>query len=530
LRRLFRPIFVLLCSFSVTSQAVFVPQEVVSIPAGIGVLGLTAWTLIRAASEAGYSEGPDYNIPLSIHEGILIQKLDDLRPAFYFPRGIKTISRRAAQQILSDVRGQGTPDNAFGSEVLAYLNAQDEGRRNSGIFPYLEGGTSSAYYHAKSQSRAIPGVDGDVNPLLAQNEGRFIDDGNFGYLGFHSRGELVPGLSYEFNPEWLGSARVTALQPDRRFFLHRGYAKYTVGKLEIEAGRDNIEWGYGRYSSMLFSGNSEPFYFVGLGNHQPVPLSGFLSFLGPTRSQFIVTAMEENQARGGSIVVGNRFSFLPLSTLEFGISYLTQFGGKGIGSNPLGFFGDSLVPNGAANRAVVTDVRVRIPQLKVDPFLEVYWEDCCTNVPFNPRDTMMTLGLHFPNVAGGGKLDYTLEWARTNEIAYRHSTFYSGYFHRRQGFGHPLGPDGDGVYHTFRYFYSPSLLFKILFAQEGRGVTAGTSKAEQRYRGQLNVQWEPSRILSIVATAGFEHIQSVNFVDRTTQNNYLGSLLLRTNY
>jgi hypothetical protein len=131
-------------------------------------------------------------------------------------------------------------------------------------------------------------------------------------------------------------------------------------------------------------------------------------------------------------------------------------------------------------------------------------------------------GLYFPRLDREGNLDLALEWVRTNHITYRHGTFTSGYVYKNRILGHPIGPDGTGLYLILRHFRTSAIQTRLTAAfeirgksgEDGGGVPYPPSrfeKAEQRYRWTAEGTYRVSRQTSLMPVIGVERVRNAAY-------------------
>jgi hypothetical protein len=381
----------------------------------------------------------------------------------------------------------------------------------------------AGYAYARSPAVKMLELPAYENPLLERNEGEFIDGGNMGTLGVRLSGGLTDYFSFDATPILRLASRDTPLSDHASLYLKEAVGTVRLGSLAIEGGKGSVIWGSGRYSHLLFSGDNEAFLLGRLRAIEPVILPSFLKYLGPARFDAFFGVLDKNREFPHARLIGADFTFQPHPRFEFGVGQTVLFGGSGSPTgNPLVYFSEQVVdgPN-PANRNLLLSGRWRIPALEIEAYGEVMIEDCCRAFALNPRDSMYLAGIYFPQVDPGGKADLAVEWARTNEIAYRHSTFSSGYTYKGRMLGHPLGPDAVGIYAIFRYFVSEGILGKAVFSFEERGtggrslgnldiviVEPGFQKAEQRYRAEFSARLRPKGPWAFDPRLGFERVNN----------------------
>lgn len=500
-------------------------------------LGLVGWQSGHEEPMFPDPEGgfiPNDNLSPDSAEAILLQKISDQMLELPYLRGIRTLPRHSLEDFLKQAeekRSEKENVPSFIDEALTYLRDEEARRRQGWGSPYLDPAFQASYSFSSSPERAVPDVTGMVNPLLDSHEGMFSEEGHNGWVGGRLRGGLTPWLSYEAAPRALFSSKGSAFQEQARFYLHRGYLKANIRSFEIELGKDTVQWGQGHSGSLLFSGNAEPFYLLRLANSRPVRLPWFFRRLGPTRLDFFFTFLDGNRRFPHSILHGMKTSFKPHPRLELGFGQSLQFGGEGSGSwNPLNYFSEALLSqngNGNVDHNFILEARYRIPKLEIEPYVELFWEDCCRNhiKIVNPRDMLNLAGIYFPNLGFGGKVDFAAEWVRTNRITYRHGLYTSGLFYRGHGIGHPLGPDGTAIYGILRYFHSPVLWGKLTTGFEQRGRQDGASP-EDRYQFVVQVYHQVSSHIRIRWEGGYERVSRFNFQNGVNRDNVVAGVTL----
>lgn len=472
---------------------------------------------------------PNYNFSPDSHEMILALKLAEGLPITPPSQGIRKLPRSYYEKILQQAgeKTDSLPQDAFARELFFHLQKQEENLRERWGHPWFEGRAHASYRFVSSPTRAIPGgVAGSINPFLTLQEGQFSEEGHNGSVGAGGRGALADWFSYEVEPRALFASREAGTQDHASFYLRRGYLKGNIRNFELEVGKDTVQWGLGHEGTMLFSGNAESFYLFRWGNSLPVDLPWFFRTLGPTRLDAFVTFLDANRDFPHSLINGVKMTFQPHRRWEIGVGQMIQFGGEGSESwSPLNYFGDALTNDQRMNRNLTLESRWRIPRLEIEPYLELYWEDCCRAVYeiLNPRDTLNLAGIYFPNLGLGGRVDFAAEWVRTNRITYRHGQYFSGLFYKGHGIGHPIGPDGLAVYGILRYFHSPTVLFRMVSAFEQRGRQDGLVP-EDRYRIVFNLQHGIARHLRLQWASGYEQVVRFNFQPGVNQHNVMSGV------
>jgi hypothetical protein len=169
----------------------------------------------------------------------------------------------------------------------------------------------------------------------------------------------------------------------------------------------------------------------------------------------------------------------------------------------------------------------------------MYIEDCCRFNIFNPRDSNYLAGVQiFPIAAQSDRLWLNVEWVQTSNPTYVHPF---PPIHNERVMGHPIGPDGTGLYISMAYQKSPTLRLGGLFATENRGRLAQASfyvasdqdnftpitdveprfeNPEHRVRGEIFAHWQARPNLLIRSRLGLERVLNENYA--FSNNHYNG--------
>ncbi len=434
---------------------------------------------------------------------------------------------------LSLLEGLESRNESTGDSIDALYSAIDDATVDTDHFRFSLKFLSS-YLYSRPPAVKLLQLPAYENPLLANNEGAFIDGGNMGTMGMRLSGRITDYFSFDATPLLRLSSKDTAITDHVSLYLKEAVGTIRIRHLAIEGGKANVLWGSGRYGHLLFSGDNPPLTLVRLRSIEPVIPPSFLKYLGPTQFDAFFAVLEKDRNFPHTRLMGMFFSFLPHPRVEFGFGQTVLFGGEGAPTNnPLVYFSDKITnaPD-VADRNFLLSGRYRIPAIETELYGEIMIEDCCAAFPFNARDAMYLMGLFFPRIDPEGKADFAVEWARTNEIAYRHGTFTSGYTYKGRMLGHPLGPDAVGAYAILRYFPSKDVFGKATFAFEQRGkggesqnsgdirtVEPTFQKAETRYRAEFELSFTPSAKWTLGPRLGVEKVD--NFAYQEHQNRWM---------
>lgn len=259
------------------------------------------------------------------------------------------------------------------------------------------------------------------------------------------------------------------------FYLREFSLKLIYANIALEAGRGTQWWGPGYHGSLLLTDHAFPMDMIKLGTERPFQLPGFLSGLGDWKVNAFLAQLERNRDFSRARVFGLRISYLPTAWLEFGLTRLTQFGGRGRDQSfPETIVDTYIHPANQSgkqdvNEQAMADFRLRIPSVPyLIPFpagLQLYGElgteDKWSQLPI-PSRTAILGGIYVPQVFEGDTMDLRIEYADTDfgrrrhpelsEVWYNSGTYTSGMRYRGFPLGHHMGTDGiDFFVRTTRY-------------------------------------------------------------------------------
>jgi hypothetical protein len=392
-----------------------------------------------------------------------------------------------------------------------------------------------------SRSVKLLQLNAFTDPLLSHRNNVYAPE-SFGLTAGQFYVEFEDFLSFDVKPIFL----FHDVPGFRKFTLREAYASIHLNKLSIDIGKAAVRWGYGAYHSMIFSDDLEPFFMIRARNSEEVEFDGFLSFLGKMKFEMMYGWLDQFRTYPYGNIMGALFSFQPTNRFQFHLGQTVLYNGQGAPTdNPSVFLGEIFLdlPKNAnpANRNSFIGFRYRIPKIEIEPYIDLYVEDCCTFPYFQPRDIQQLIGVYVPPMGDSKKIDLTLEFVRTNYITYRHPFPYT---QSRKILGDPLGPDAIGVYLMARYFQSKQLQFGGTYAFEIRGrdgralsnkgfvdirtVEPSYQEAEirNRYEQSVNFTWTPSWTWTI--QAGIEHVNNAGY--QSNSNRWQGLFGLQSTY
>jgi hypothetical protein len=321
------------------------------------------------------------------------------------------------------------------------------------------------------------------------------------------------------------------------FYLREFSLKLIYANIALEAGRGTQWWGPGYHGSLLLTDHAFPMDMIKLGTERPFQLPGFLSGLGDWKVNAFLAQLERNRDFSRARVFGLRISYLPTSWLEFGLTRLTQFGGRGRDQSfPETIVDTYIHPSNQSgkqdvNEQAMADFRLRIPSVPyLIPFpagLQLYGEigteDKWSQLPV-PSRTAILGGIYIPQVFEGDTMDLRIEYADTDlgrrrhpelsEVWYNSGTYTSGMRYRGFPLGHHMGTDAiDFFVRTTRYLTDQLQLganFNIQERDRGQPIH------EKKREAAVDLTWWYSKDIQFSAGYTFQRLTNPGQVSAIT--------------
>ena len=241
----------------------------------------------------------------------------------------------------------------------------------------------------------------------------------------------------------------------------------TVGNWILSAGWQERWWGPGNAGSLILSSNARPVPALSLQRVKSDAFEPrFLKWLGPWTFAGFAGQLTDERAVDNALLIGARFAFKPVSSLEIGLSRSAQFCGSG---RPCGGSTWLNVLLGRDNRGVNVDVdqepgnqlagfdaRWRLPgKLRLAAYLQWIAEDTRRGGP-ELGSWLRLAGLEHWGTLGKTQHRSYVELADTScrtggigfsdsspDCGYENGIYRTGYRHYGRSIGH--GIDGDGL-------------------------------------------------------------------------------------
>ena len=138
---------------------------------------------------------------------------------------------------------------------------------------------------------------------------------------------------YSMGEHWaanLAVGYVDGERDDTHLRFDDTYLAGIVGNWQLGVGAIDRWWGPGWQSSLALSNNARPVPGLWMSRQMPLaPESRWLSWIGPWDLQVIAGQLENDRAVPQALLLGARFVFNPLDSLQIGMTRLAQWGGEG---------------------------------------------------------------------------------------------------------------------------------------------------------------------------------------------------------
>ena len=393
---------------------------------------------------------------------------------------------------------------------------------------------------------AAGGIDGLLNPLLQRNQGRKIVDGWTASAEFAA--EVESGrFAASFHPRaWLHAPRGAEPASVSATF-HAAYARFLMGPLALEAGRNPTTMGHGRDGGPLLSNNARGFDMVRLATERPVRLPGPLRGWGQWRASVLVARMGADRDVPGSWLSAFRLSNRPWAYTEFALVYVNLQGGDGAPDGTLGeraidillpFLG-GVIP--LSDKAGGADFHVTVPSIRTHFFTNFVATDLRANADQARQafwqDAIWAFGARTYGLGSEGRLDVWADAKSAGPLPHTHHQYTSGLTLDGRVLGDPLGPNARGVSIGFAWT-APEWKVEASAAQERysadewrlEGAFEGdtrpwvwtkTAEFPSEVRRRLTVEWrralEPGRTALGIRVA-YERVANFAFAGRSRNN------------
>ncbi len=394
--------------------------------------------------------------------------------------GTKPFSRLEMARLISEADAAVERQGEKNQVILAVLDRlEKEFRSELNQVESVRTGSSEDYFKPL-EDPYVRFVHGDDHFDLENQSGDRFDKGGNTRLGFDSRMSAFDTLAFYVHPEH----RSPSL--DSQWEVVEAYGKASLGKIEIEAGRDSMWWGPGYHGSMLMSNNARPFTMLKVSNPVPTQLPWVFERLGPFKAVYFLTELEESRDHPHARMTGLRLSVKPHPSLELGGSRTIMFGGGGLPGIGAKDYIQVFWPTHEQrenNQLASFDVSVVVhcaewlPLRTVRVFADVAGED---EAGYLPSKHGGLYGMLLSDLLKTGRTDLRVEYANNHvqgwpNVFYTHGVYTSGYTYRGRVIGHFMDTDAEDLFVRATHYLSPDLVLGANF-ERLQGNRSGTPR------------------------------------------------------
>jgi hypothetical protein len=293
-----------------------------------------------------------------------------------------------------------------------------------------------------------------------------------------------------------------------RFTLLDAYAAFHIAGWQISVGKQNLWWGPGTDTALLFTNNAEPITMVRISQSVPTVFPGLGKFLGPVRSEVFIGRLEGHQfvfappdyvnligsyatlLDPQPYIHGEKFSLKPTENLEIGVGLTAVFGGPGVPVTTQNFLRTFNTTQNFSNnystgrynngdRRTGFQFSYRVPGLR--RWLTLYNDSIAEDEPnpiAYPRRSAMNPGLYLSHVPHLARLDFRVESAYTDlpnlrlqGIFYHDVRFANSYTNNGNIMGSWVGRQSRAVQASSSYWFSAKN--KVMVGYRRQDVSEG---------------------------------------------------------
>lgn len=376
----------------------------------------------------------------------------------------------------------------------------------------------------------LNGIDAYVLPVRPLSQGRpeFPGVNLIGEFLANAEAGQDSGIALSATPGLL-----LALQDYKdgrgRFYLHEGYIKVGYRRVELTFGRVGLSVGSPAHGSLFLSRATKP-------------LNLWKLTLRPSASAQLMSAFsidtwlaDQGALSGvaGSKLWGISVGARPFPFVEVTVVQLYQFGGVGSPSldgndllSMLAYSGDPALDS-KRQRSLGIDVGIWGPSNFVKLYGQAFFDRITSSDRWLSSEMATLVGVWFPKLGEG---EARLEYVHVPAGVYTHSYWTQGFTVQGTPLGHPVGPDGEGVYLDIGLPVSQDWRPGISFEYTTRGKSlSGTTRPEVRYGFGLELRrrWEQTELL---AEGGYTSVRDKGYQVGPVANAFSTSALLRYSF
>jgi|GEM_PF-1427012 len=394
-------------------------------------------------------------------------------------------------------------------------------------------------------NNGLGGLGAGIQPLVENRGGRhYVQGFNFALESEHWM-RLGKYFSVQASPRFQIQSPSEGDPMENKVFVQRLNGHFTWNKLDIEIGRDALNWGPTPEGGLAFSNNARPLDFIKLSSVSPFRYPFLFKKIGLNEWSLVVANLGPEQKFKNPWFVSYKNSNRGNPYFELGFSQTLILGGEGappisFGQGVAEFFGAGSGNGTKSNRNFSVDLHGRVPKLRgLQLYGELYFED----FDFNANllfvyDLSYLAGLRLPRLNDSGTVDLRLEYRHLSPRYARSPVFTDGITENRFLIGDPLGPDSQGVLAEVNWDIDPKNLLSMGFQWSRRRDDAfliqsqnGDVKAidtvyhgipEDRFLGRVGIRHRFNSHLVGRLGVGMEGVQHFAFRRNDDRLNWMG--------
>ena len=445
--------------------------------------------------------------------------------------GQRPWTRGEIERLLEDIPEDVVKDDPTAGPLVEAIRTELSGQEVSNLHK-INAELESVYFRATGIAGKPLTRDQFFGSTIVNDFGRPFQEGFNGIAGVSGRAEMG-SLAFYVRAEYQHAPDAPALPQSALIAIRNGidpymvlpvppaltqpgidrirlldsYVTWNFDNWQLSFGKQSLWWGPGQNGAMLMSDNAVPVTMARLDRTQPLPMPGFLKFLGPMRLQTFVGRLTgqqfehvENNYFGTysqplsdqPYLMGQKISFKMTPNLEIGVTRTSVFGGEEFPITPSRLWSVFFQPsnsNSAAHdpgdRRTGFDFSYRIPGLRkwLTLYNDAMAEDEINPVGY-PRRSAMNPGLYMPQVPKLPHMDLRAEAAYTDlpglklsDYFYWNVRFNSGYTNDGRLLGNWVGRQGKALQFTSNYYFTGKDKLQVMYRKlaispdTGRGGT-----------------------------------------------------------
>jgi len=342
---------------------------------------------------------------------------------------------------------------------------------------------------------------------------------------------------------WINFMNTIDLSAEPAIYISKDQSKITLDEafagasyknIECGIGRTSMWWSPGRHGAMLLSNNTRPLYLAKAGNTRPFRLP-YIEELGLWNINFFTSKLkdEESGVVKEPYLSGVRVEFSPHKRLNFGGTHTIMWGGEGARDVSFTDFLDMFFTKlgGGAdedeNHLISFTAEWTVPGVNaVFPvadgalvYLEIGAEDESNGVPSHIGGLGGVKVIDLFLVEG---LDAVLEYAKTDNVWYKHHLYTDGYSFRDYTLGHHVGSGGDDIFISLHRQFERFLSINAWLDVERHGLEQ--SVIEKRYEAGADLTFRYMDFADVTVEYTFQYYDEFDNVIGQTTKNHIVSL------